>query len=199
MNRSLRCLSLFLPALLAGACGEPPTREIAAAETQLEEARKEGAERYAADRWREATSALAAARAKVEQKDFKAALSAANDAAEKARSAKSAATAAKVVARGTAETTLTEVTVLFEEIDTIRQEAGAAKVPEEAFAELQPKLDEVRQGRERVAATLERGDVIEAQKAAAELKALVAPLPGLCRQAQEKWVAEHPKGRRKKA
>ncbi len=198
MNRSLRLLPIILPTLLLGACGEPPTREIAAAETQLEEARREGAERFAADRWREATSALTAAREKVEQKDFKGALSAANDAAEKARSAKSAAAAAKVVARGTAETALTEVAVLFEEIDVIRQEATAAKVPEEAFAELDPKLDEVRQGRERAAATLERGDILEAQKAAAELKVLAAPLPGLFREAQEKWVAEHPKGKRKK-
>lgn len=199
MNRSLRSLPLLFAALLAGACGEPPTKEIAAAETQIEEARKEGAERYAADRWREATSALTAARAKVEQKDYKGALSAANDAAEKARSARSAATAAKVVARGTAETSLTEVAVLFEEVEAIRQEATAAKVPEEAFAELQPKLEEVGQARERASATLERGDLLEAQKAAAELKAMAAPLPGLFRQAQEKWVAEHPKGRKKKA
>ncbi len=199
MNRSLRALPFFLAALLSGACGEPPTREIAAAETQIEEARKEGAERYAAERWREATSALTAARARVEQKDYKGALSAANDAAEKARSAKSAAMAARVVARGAAETSLTELTVLFEEVEAIRQEATAAKVPEEAFAELQPRLEEMRQARERTSATLERGDVLEAQKAAAELKAMAAPLPGLFRQAQQRWVAEHPKGRKKKA
>ena len=198
MNRSLHLLPILLAAGLAGACGEPPTREIAAAAAQIEEARKEGAERYAADRWKEASAALETAQAKVQQKDYQGALSAANDAADKARAAKTGATVAKTVARGAAETAMTEVAVMLEEIDVIRQQAPDAKVPEEAFADLQPKLEEAGQARDRVSATLAGGDVLEAQRAAAELKATVAPLPGLFSQAQERWLAEHPKGRKKR-
>jgi hypothetical protein len=198
MNRSLHLLPVLLAAGLAGACGEPPTREIAAAAAQIEDARKEGAERYAADRWMEANAALEAARARAQQKDYKGALSAANDAAEKARAARTGATVAKTVARGAAETTMTEVAVMLEEIDVLRQQAADAKVPDEAFADLQPKREEAAQARDRVSATLAGGDLLEAQRAAAELKASVAPLPGLFRQAQETWVTEHPKGRKKR-
>lgn len=198
MNRSLHPLPILLLAGLAGACGQPPTREIAAAAAQMEEARREGAERYAADRWKEASAALETARARVQQKDYKGALSAANDAADKARAARTGASVAKTVARGAAETAMTEVAVMLEEIDVIRQQAADAKVPEEAFADLEPKLEEAGQARDRVSATLVGGDILEAQKAAAELKATVAPLPELFRQAQETWVAEHPKGRKKR-
>ncbi len=193
--------SLFALALVGlVACGEPPAKEIAAAETQIEEARKENADRYAADRLKEATTALEAARSKVQQKDYKGALSAANDASDKARAAKIAAATAKTLARGAAETAMTEVGVALEEIEAIRQEAAKAKVPEEAFADLLSKVDEVRQAQERVSDTLAKGDVLEAQKAASELKAQVTALPVQFREAQEKWIADHPaKGRRKKA
>lgn len=199
MDRSLRPLPLLLVALLAGACGEPPTREIAAAAAQLEKARKEGAEGYAADRWKEAAAALETARSRTQLGDYKGALSAANDAADKARAARSAAAVAKTVARGAAETALTEVAVILDEIEAIQREAATARVPEEAFADLRPGLEELRQARDRVAATLTGGDLREAQKASAELKALVTPLPGLFRQAQETWVAQHPRGRKKKS
>ena len=76
-----RILALMLPVALV-ACDQPPTKEIAAAEAQIEQARQAGAERFVPDRWRDAQAALATAHSKVQQKDYRGALSAANDAAE---------------------------------------------------------------------------------------------------------------------
>jgi hypothetical protein len=180
--------------LAALGCEQPPTREIEAAQAQVEAARKEGAERHAADRWRDAQASMQAARERLAEKDYRGALSSANAAAERARSAVQAIRSARRLARGTTETTQAEVRVMLEEVDTIRAEAVTAKVPDEAFAEFASRVAEVQSGLERVTRTLE-ADPLQAQTEAAELKARAADLPTSFRQAQAKWQAEHPKGR----
>jgi hypothetical protein len=190
-----RILALVVPLALAG-CDQPPTKEIAAAEAQIEQARQAGAERFVPDRWRDAEAALGAARAKVQQKDYRGALSAANDAADKGRAAVQAVAAARANAKGAAELALREISVFLEEADQVRQEAVAAKVPDEAFAEVQTRVAEIREGMQRVSDTLGRGEVLEAQKAAAELRAQATDLPAAFRDARAQWEEEHPKGRR---
>lgn len=190
-----RILALMLPFVLV-ACDQPPTKEIAAAEAQVEQARQAGAERFVPERWRDAQAALASARSKVQQKDYRGALSAANDAADKGRAAVQAVAAAKGNAKGAAELAQREISVFLEEIDQLRQEAITAKVPEVAFAEVQPRVDEIREGVQRVTDTLGRGEVLEAQKAAAELRAQAADLPAAFRDARAAWEEAHPKGRK---
>lgn len=190
-----RLLAFALPLALA-ACDQPPTKEIAAAEAQLEQARQAGAERFAPERWREAEAALGAARAKVQQKDYRGALSSANDAAEKGRAAVQAVAASRANAKGAADLAQREIGVFLEEVEQVRQEALTAKLPEEAFAEVQARVEEVREGVTRVTDTLNRGEVLEAQKTAAELRAQAAALPEAFRAARAKWEEEHPKGRR---
>jgi len=190
-----RILALALPLTLA-ACDQPPTKEIAAAEAQIEAARQAGAERFVPDRWRDAEAALGAARAKVQQKDYRGALSAANDAADKGRAAVQAVAAARANAKGAADLAQREIGVFLEEIDQVRQEAATAKVPDEAFTEVQARVEEIREGLQRVTDTLGRGEVLEAQKAAAELRAQAADLPAAFRDARAQWEEEHPKGRR---
>jgi hypothetical protein len=195
----LRRGCLLLAALLAGGCEQPPpTREIDAAQAQVEAARKEGAEQHAPDRWREAQDALKTARDRVAAKDYRAALSSSNLAAERARAAVQAVRSARALARGRTEITQAEVRALLEQIDAIRAEATVAKVPEEAFAELAPRMQEVQDGLQRVDGTLAGGDVLQAQRQAAELKAQADDLPTAFRQAVAKWQAEHPKGRRRR-
>jgi hypothetical protein len=190
-----RILALVVPLALA-ACDQPPTKEIAAAEAQLEQARQAGAERFAPERWRDAEAALGAARSKVQQKDYRGAFSSANDAADKARAAVQAVAAARANAKGAADLAQREIGVFLEEVEQVRQEALTAKLPEEAFAEVQARVEEVREGVTRVTDTLSRGEVLEAQKTAAELRAQAAALPEAFRAARTKWEEEHPKGRR---
>lgn len=190
-----RFLAALLPLSLA-ACDQPPTKEISAAEAQIEQARQAGAERFVPDRWREAQTALATARAKVQEKDYRSALSAANDAAEKGRLAAQGVATAKAHAVRSAELAQREVGIFMEEIEQARQEAIVAKIPDEAFVEIEPRLAEVREGMQRVTDTLAKGDVLEAQKAAAELRAQATDLPAAFRDARAQWEETHPKGRR---
>jgi hypothetical protein len=198
----MRQLALSLAAgavLLSAACQQPPTREINAAEAALEAARKAGADRYAVDRWREAEAALQAARDKVQAKDYRGAFSSANEASEKARSAVQAVQSARNLARSAVQLARAEIEAEIEEVDAVRQEAAAAKVPDEAFASVEPQLAEAREALARIGETLDRGEPLEAQKAAAELKAQAANLPEAYRQARVTWEAANPpKGRRKR-
>ncbi|MET0555659.1 MAG: hypothetical protein ABW221_21655 [Vicinamibacteria bacterium] len=190
-----RFFAVLLPLALSG-CDQPPTKEISAAEAQIEQAREAGAERFVPDRWREAQAALVTARAKVQEKDYRAALSAANDAAEKGRLATQGVATAKAHAVRAAELAQREIGIFMEEIEQVRQEALVAKIPDEAFLEVEPRLTEVREGLQRVADTLAKGDVLEAQKAAAELRAQATDLPAAFRDARALWEEEHPKGRK---
>lgn len=192
-----RFFAVLLPLLALSACDQPPIKEIAAAEAQIDQARTAGAERFVPDRWREAQAALATARSKVQEKDYRAALSAANDAAEKGRLAVQGVATAKAHAVRAAELAQREIGIFMEEIEQARQEALVAKVPEEAFADVEPRLAEVKEGLQRVADTLAKGDVLEAQKAAAELRAQATDLPAAFRDARAQWEEAHPaKGRK---
>jgi hypothetical protein len=191
MRRSLAFLAVF--ALCS--CEQPPNKEIAAAEKQLEEARRAGADQYAPARVQEADAAIRDAHRKVDEKDYRGALSSAMDAAEKARSAVKAAAAAKSLARGAAETAQAEARVMLDEAAQIRQEAAKSKVPDVAFEELEPRTRKVNEDLEAVSAILERGDLLEAQRAAAAVKTEAAALPAQYRTAVEAWQAAHPKGR----
>jgi hypothetical protein len=186
---------LAVAALVLSACEQPPTKEIAAAEQQVEQARQAGAEQYAPARLSEAEAAMEDARRKVGEKDYRGALSAATDAADKARGAAKAAAAAKTLARGAAELAQAEARVMLDEAAQIRDEAVKAKVPDGAFAALDPRTRKVNEDLEAVAAILKRGELIEAQKAAVAVKTEAAALPAQYRSAVEAWQAAHPKGR----
>jgi hypothetical protein len=194
----MRRLLVLVVAVLAGACEQPPTREIEAAQAEVDAARTEGAEHYAPERWREAQDALRAARDNVAGKDYRAALSAANLAAESARAALQAVQSGRAAARSQAEATRSEVRALVDEVETVHKEALAASVPEEAFAALSTRVQEVQAGLERLGRTLAGDDALAAQRQAAELKAQADDLPTAFRQAAAKWKAEHQKGRRRR-
>ena len=90
-------------ALMAGACGTPPDKELQQAQTAIEAARAAGADRFAAEEFAAAQSALARANDAVAQRDYRLALNNALDARERAQSAARDATGRKAAARGEAE------------------------------------------------------------------------------------------------
>jgi hypothetical protein len=186
----------LLALLVLCACDQAPVKEVAAAAGQLEQARRQGAEAYAPERWKEAEAALQRARSKVQERDFRAALSAATEAAERARSAAQAAAAAKTMTRGAVDVAQTEVEAALDEVSAVREEAQKARLPEPAFAEVEPRVEDVRQGLKTVADLVEKGDLLAAEKAAAELKKKAQALPGAFREARTAWETAHPRGRR---
>ena len=182
-------------ALLLCACEQPPTKELAAAQKQVDQARLAGAGQYAPARLLDAEAALQDAQRKVGEKDYRGALSAASDAADKARHAAKAAAAARTLARGAAETARAEARVALEEAAQVKAEAIKDKVPEAAFEELEPRAEKLKHDLEAVAAILNRGEIIEAQKSAASIKAEAIALPAKYRGAVDAWQAAHPKAR----
>jgi hypothetical protein len=185
----------FAAALLLWACEQPPTKELAAAQRQVDLAREAGAAEYAPARLLEAEAAMQDAQRKVGVKDYRGALSAASDAADKAKHAAKAAGAARTLARGAAETARAEARFALEEVAKVKAEALEDKVPEAAFEELEPRAQKLQQDLEAVAAILNRGEIIEAQKAARSIKAEAVALPAMYRGAVDAWQAAHPKVR----
>jgi hypothetical protein len=191
----MRRVLTIAAALLLCSCEEPPNKELAAAEKQVEQARQAGAEQYAPARLHDAEAAMQDAHRKVGEKDFRGALSSASDAADKARSAAKAASAAKALTKGAAELAQAEARIALEEAAQVKAEAVKAKVPEAAFEELEPRAQKLSQDLEAAAATLKRGELIEAQKASASIKTEATALPKLYRGAVQAWQAAHPKVR----
>ncbi len=193
-----RTLSL-IACLALCACEQPPEKEVAAAEKQVELARRAGAEQYAPARLHEAEAAIQDAHRKVTEKDYRGALSSASDAADKARGAAKAAAAAKALTKGAAEVAQAEARIALEEAAQVKAEALEAKVPEAAFEELEPRARKLSLDLDAAAATLKRGDLLEAQKASASIKTEAAALPAAYRGAVAAWQAAHPKGRARPA
>ena len=188
MRRWLPAVGL---ALLAAGCAEkPPTRELDAAQAQLDAARQQGADKYAPDRMKEAEQALAAARQQVTEEDYRAAVASAAKAGERARSAVQAMAAARTLAKGRAQVAVAEVRAVLDELDVIGQEAAEAKVPEEAFLELAPQAQEARDSLARLEAAVQT-DPLQAETGATELKSRCSDLTTAYRQAQAKWLAEN--------
>jgi hypothetical protein len=186
---------LLIASLALWSCEEPPNKELAAAEKQVDLARQAGAEQYAPARLHEAEAAIEDARRKVGEKDYRGALSSASDAADKARAAAKAAAAAKTLTRGAAEMAQAEARIALEEAAQVKAEALKAKVPEAAFEELEPRAQKLGQDLEAAVATLKRGDLLEAQKASTSVRTEAAALPAAYRGAVDAWQTAHPKGR----
>lgn len=174
---------------LAGGCSSPPTQEIAAAERQLEQAKKLGADVFAADRYREGRAALERARQEVQARDYRGALSAATDAAERARAAVQATNAARSLARGSLNVAEAEIRTMVDRAAEARRAAVAAGVPEPSLFALDEQLAAVKAGLGALSARGEDADLIVAQGQANGLRNQVTPLPDLYADAQQKRLA----------
>jgi hypothetical protein len=199
-NGSMKLSPSLAPALalclLVGGCEQPPTREITAAEQALTQARSDGAEAFAPEQFREAETAFAEAQRKAQAQDYRGALSSATDAAEKARAAALAAAAARALARSAAQLAESTAQIALDEVAEIRAQAAKARVPEDAFEPVLPKLAEGQAVADALAKALAAGDVQAAQKLAADVKEKVLPLPSLFREARVEWDSQ--KGRKPK-
>lgn len=192
----MRMRFLLVPLTLAVVgCEQPPSKEVAAAEAAVAEARKTGAEQYAADRFKEAERALQEARAKVQAREYRAALSSATEAAEKARQAGQAVEAAKKLAQSAIQVAQVEIETALDDAGAIREAALKARVPEKVFEEVVPQLTAMRQELSGIADLTTKGDLLAAQKAVTEMRTKASALAQAFREAQASWEAAHPKGR----
>src|SRR5215218_4597160 len=122
-------------ALAAGACAEPPNKEMHQAQGAIEAARAAGAERYAAAELAAAVKALAQADTAATQRDYRLALNHALDSRERAQSAAREAATGRASARSRAERLLAEVTTALAAAAAKLEAAETAKVPKNALDE----------------------------------------------------------------
>jgi hypothetical protein len=96
-------------ALFVSACAEPPNKEMDQAQSAIDAARMAGADRYAADDYNAAVSALARSRDAVSVKDYRLALNHALDARSRAQTAAHTAAETKARLRTDIERTLADL------------------------------------------------------------------------------------------
>ena len=188
--------AVLIAALVAAGCDQPPVKEIAAAAQQVERARAAGAERYAPERWKQAETALGLARERLEGRDYRSALSAANDAGESARLAIEATGPAKSAARQNSEVAIVEVRTMLDRATVERTAALKAGVPKASLATLDARGQRAAQRLSEVITLLGAGNVDYVEALLADLRTEVTPLPDLFRDARTQWEAKHrPHGR----
>jgi Domain of unknown function (DUF4398) len=111
--------------LFCAACSAPPQKEIDRAQGALDAARAAGAERYAPDTFRAATSAIQQAHQAVDQRDYRLALSHAIDASERAQQAAREAADGKARVRAEAEQAILRLTTAVQQLRTVLKGEGA--------------------------------------------------------------------------
>jgi methionyl-tRNA synthetase len=112
-------------ALFCAACSEPPQKEIDRAQGAIDAARAAGAERYASDTFKAATSAIQEAHEAVDQRDYRLALSRAIDASERAQQAAREAADGKARVRAEAEQAIQRLATALQQLRAVMKGEGA--------------------------------------------------------------------------
>jgi hypothetical protein len=178
--------ALLALALAAGACAEPPNKEMDQAQGALDAAKAAGAEQYAPDEYRAAADALARSHAAVAQSDYRLALNHALDSRERAQNAARQAANGKAQVRAEAERAFQEVSGLIVRANARLEAARKARVPRRLVAapaqDVATVSEEVQKARELLlgGSFLEARDALRALKSRidstiAEIEKAVAP------------------------
>lgn len=113
MLRAGRRLAFVILVILSPGCADPPSKEMNQAQGAIDAARAAGADRFAAEEFTAATTALARSAEAVAAGDYRQALSHAIDSRERAQNAARLAVEGRADARGEAERAITEVATLL--------------------------------------------------------------------------------------
>jgi hypothetical protein len=173
-----------LAASLLAACDQPPIKEIEAAEQQVARAAQAGAREYAAERYDQAEAALGVARRKMEERDYRGALSAANDAGDRARAAIALVEPARKAARESAELALAEIRSTLDQAAVERAAAVKAGVPRARLTPLDEQVTKANADLAAVTARLQGQQLAGVREALDALRIEVVPLPDLYRAAR---------------
>lgn len=138
--------------VLSAACSAPPQKEIDHAQGAIDAARAAGAERYAAEEFAAATTALQQAHEAVAGRDYRTALSRALTASERATEAARQAADGKARARAQAEVSLNAAVASLQQLRTVIETAGRGRLtaqqlapPRKAADQLDATLQEARE------------------------------------------------------
>jgi hypothetical protein len=144
---------------------------------------------------KQAASALATAHQQLEERHYRSALSAANDAAESARLALELTGPAKAAAQKQAEIAVGEVRTMLDRATAERAAALKAGVPRSTLAALDARVERANLQLSAASDRLGLKDLDYAQRMTSLLRTEVTPLADLYRGARTQWEATHPTGR----
>ena len=124
----MRVLSIGLLLLALAGCSEPPQKEIDEAKSAIDAARAAGADQYAAEEYAGAAATLEKARAAVDERDYRQALSYAIDARQRAIEASRMVPEVRARLNAAAETELKLTSDSVAHLDSALRAAGDAGV-----------------------------------------------------------------------
>jgi hypothetical protein len=140
LRRQISAIALGALLTSAVACGTPPDKELQQAQTAIEAARAAGADRFAAEEFAAAQSALARANDAVAQRDYRLALNNALDARERAQNAARDATGRMTAARKDAESALTGAVAALADARAKLRAAETGRVPAATLADARSRI-----------------------------------------------------------
>ena len=153
-----RRAAIGLLLLLAAGCSEPPQKEINQAQGAIDTARAAGADKYAAEEYSAAQSALQKSHDAVGQRDYRQALSYALDARERAQDAARQAAEGKARARSAAEHIYSEISARAMQLETRLNAAEAARVPPRELQGIRTTLAESRTALQEARTAIDTGN-----------------------------------------
>jgi hypothetical protein len=174
---------IFCAALIASACGSPPTREMDQAQGAIDAARAAGADRYATEEYQAAVDALKQAQDAVEQRDYRLALNHALDSRERAQAAAKQGADQQVTLRSGAERLLGEATALLAQANQRLAAAEAAHVPRRSLNAQRAAIASADTSLQKAGTEINDGDYQASQKllsdTAAGLRVVISQLDGV--------------------
>jgi len=133
--RDVRVIPFVLVLLALAGCSEPPLKELDEARSAIDAAQAAGAEQYAAEEYAGATTTLQKARAAIDERDYRQALSYAIDARQRAIEASRVVPDARARAKTAAEADLKSVTDSVSHLESaLRAAADAGASAQELLA-----------------------------------------------------------------
>ncbi len=175
-------------ALLASACGSPPSKEMDQAQGAIDTARSAGADTYAAAEYTAAVDALAKANAAVTERDYRLALSQALESREHAQSAAREAADARAAARAGVERAMAELGAAIAQAEARLETARRARVPARQLKAADGAIATMKNALQKAGTAAAAGNLAEAdaalegtkariQEATLEIEARLAPQP----------------------
>lgn len=193
--RSVLTVGLVLSLALAFvSCAQPPEEELKAAQTALDSAKRAEADVYAPDAYRSAESTLKDARAKVEQKDYEVAKTAAIRAKEQADQAKSLGETNKQNTRNEAQTLINRLSTGLTDSRTALNNAPRGKGADSDLDQLSSDLGQAEaslsSARNSLVASKFKDALNQAKTAEVELSQVQGAVQTAMRRV-EQWQQQH--------
>jgi predicted S18 family serine protease len=151
--------------LLTAACSEPPRKEIDQAQAAIDAARAAGGDTYAADEYHAAADTLQKARASVDQRDYRQALSYAIDARQRAIEVAASVAEAKAKQKADADRAFKTESDRVTHLESMLREDETAKVPAQQLRAAREAVDAARASLQEPRRLLQVGNYADATTA----------------------------------